>query len=69
MQPHLIVQDEPNNKLHSFYTLQLEWWGRPLVNNEQIIVTKEQLQMIHDQAHERGRIRERSFRSNGFQIH
>ncbi len=54
-----------HSKPDSFYKMQMKWFGAPFTGTEQISLTVAQLQEIHDEAHEYGRLRERGLNLNG----
>ena len=54
-----------HSKPDSFYKMQIKWFSQPFEGTEQISLTVAQLQQIHDEAHESGRMRERCVNVNG----
>ncbi|MFT5906352.1 MAG: hypothetical protein ACI9E1_001960 [Cryomorphaceae bacterium] len=54
-----------HSKPDSFYKMQIKWFGQPFDGTEQISLNVAQLQQIHDEAHESGRLRERGINQSG----
>ena len=64
-----VISGITNDKTDAFNKMQIRFFGKYLAYNEPVYMTREQLQMICDEMHEYGRIRERADKPSTLRFH